>query len=298
MPRVMISYRNIPGQTEFAESLEKELANAGIETWLDRKNIPPFSRWEEEIFKGIINSDYVVLCLSPEYFASETCLFECYIARGYGKILLPIIVPYEGRQSVFDMLGDFEATRGIDHLHIISFHTREILGLLEEYDALIQRLVRAITNPIPPDAHYDVYFSFRWKQATFATQVADDLNQAGIKTFIHTRATDVGNDWRRVSWNATLKAKIHIVVLSPDVAGSEYIGNEVLVMRTKKNAEFIPILATEFVNDKNAIDLIRDSFAQSKNLSMLTEIQWNGPKQGYSVFINDLIGYIKGKLSG
>ena len=101
MARVMISYRNIDGQRDFAFSLEKALADAGIETWLDVKDIPRLSLWEDEIFKGIIDSDYVVLCLSPEYFESETCRFECYVARGYGKTILPLIVANDTSASVF-----------------------------------------------------------------------------------------------------------------------------------------------------------------------------------------------------
>ncbi len=85
MTQVMISYRNIDGQKEFADVLEQALAKAGFSTWIDKNNIPPLSRWEDEIFKGIKNSDFVILCLSPEYFESEICLLECYVARGYGK---------------------------------------------------------------------------------------------------------------------------------------------------------------------------------------------------------------------
>ena len=297
MPRVMISYRNLDGQREFALELEKELANAGLETWLDVKDIPRLSRWEDEIFKGIINSDYVILCLSSDYFESETCLFECYVARGYGKIIFPIIVPYDTEASVFALISQFEETRGIDHLNFLDFHTLTVLGLAEDRTKLTQRIIKAITDPTLPDTDYDVYFSFRSSQATFATEVADDLNKAGIKAFIHTRAIDVGVDWRPASWSAGLRSKIHIVILSPDVRQSEYIKNEVLVTRTKKEAQFIPLLAKEFVNDQAAKSIIRETFATSKNLSVLNEIQWVIPNGPYQDFIDSLIKDIKAILS-
>lgn len=296
MPRAMISYRNIDGQREFAQKLEQALSNAGIETWLDSKDIPPLSRWEDEIFKGIINSDFVILCLSPDYFESETCLFECYIARGYGKTLIPIIAPYQGDASIFDLINQHEATRGVDHLNIVSFHTREILGLLEDSADVTRRVIKAILQPTPPDEDYDVYFSFRWTQAHFATQISDDLNKAGIKSFIHTRAIDVGADWRRASWNAALKSHLHIVILSPDVILSQYIVNEVLISRTRKGLQFIPILATEFVNDEAARDTIRRTFADSKNLAVLNDIQWLMPRNGYEPFIAQLIEAVKARL--
>jgi hypothetical protein len=295
MPRVMISYRNVDGQREFAFDLEKELANAGLETWLDTKNIPRLSRWEDEIFNGIINSDYVILCLSPDYFESETCLFECLIARGYGKTLLPIIVPYDAQIEVLDLISDHDETKGIDHLNILNFRTQTVLGLREEHAKLTQRVIKAITHPTLPDTDYDVYFSFRTSQATFATQVADDLNKAGIKSFIHTRAIDPGVDWRRMSWSAGLRSKIHVVILSPDVEQSEFIKNEVLVTRTKQNTQFIPLLAQDFVDDQAAKSTIRQTFSTSKNLSMLNQIQWFIPQE--KDFIDVLIKDIKALLA-
>ena len=128
MPRVMISYRNVDGQREFASNLERELANAGMETWLDVKDIPRLSRWEDENFKDIINSDYVVLCLSPEYFESETCLVECYVARGYGKTLLPIIAPHDSAENVYELFQNYEATRGLDHINFLNYKTQSVLG--------------------------------------------------------------------------------------------------------------------------------------------------------------------------
>lgn len=297
MPRVMISYRRINGQSEFAASLEKELSAAGFDTWFDQNNIPAGSKWEDEIFKGVIESDYVILCLSPEYLESQYCLFECYIARGYGKRLLPIIVPYDESVSVFDLIGSHEETRGIDHLNILSFNPREILGLVEDYLTLVRRLIKPIIDPTPIDVDYDVYFTYRWRQAHFATQIADDLNAAGIKSFIHTRAIDVGADWRRVSWSAMLRAKSCIVILSPDVSDSEYIKNEVLVMRTKKNTQFIPVLAQEYADHKDAISEISRGFRNSKNLSVLSDIQWYIPNRGYSVLIDTLIADITAKTS-
>jgi hypothetical protein len=297
MPRVMISYRNLDGQREFAFALEKALVQAGIDTWLDVKNIPRLSRWEDEIFKGIISSDYVVLCLSPEYFESETCLFECYVARGYGKTLLPLIIDYDALESIFTLINQHEETRGIDNTNYLNFRSQSILGLKEDSVILTQRIINAITQPTPIDIDYDVCFSFRVSQVKFATQVADDLNKAGIKTFIHTRNIDVGADWRRVGWNAMLRSKIHVVILSPDVAQSEYIKNEVLITRTRKPARFLPILAEDFREDAGAKSTIRQTFADSKNLSVLNEIQWFTPDANYHTFINNLIDDIRTMLS-
>jgi len=298
MPRAMISYRNLDGQREFAYSIEKMLREAGIDTWLDVNDIPPLSRWEDEIFKGIIGSDYVVLCLSPEYFESETCLFECYIARGYGKTLLPIVLPVEGETDIHirDLFIQFEETTGLEHLNYLNMAWGKVLGLDESPETMKQRIVSSILTPQPFNMAYDVYFSFKWQKANFATQICDDLNNAGVKSFIHTRHIDIGVDWRRVSWNAGLHSNFHIVVLSPEVADSRYISKEILVSRTKHTI-FIPILPEEYMDDEQAKSTIRERFASNKNLAVLNDIQWLSPRKGYDTFIADLITAIKAKIA-
>lgn len=160
MPRVMISYRNVDGQKEFAIELEKTLSDAGIETWLDVNEIAPGSQWEKEIFNGIKESDYVVLCFSLEYFESEMCMTECYLARGYGKKLLPIILPDDSNQSVFDLIATNVITEGIEYLHIINTRSYIVQGLahIDPISAkkagnhvghISKAVLKAIKNPMP-----------------------------------------------------------------------------------------------------------------------------------------------------
>lgn len=298
MTQVMISYRNIDGQKEFAEILEQALAKAGFSTWIDKNNIPPLSRWEDEIFKGIKNSDFVILCLSPEYFESEICLLECYVARGYGKKLLPIIVPHDAENSldnVYSLCKDFEETRGIEHLNFLDFNVGNVVGLREDRATMIHRLIHSITNPRSPEMPYDVFVSFKWQQAPFATRIVDDLQAAGILAFIHTRGIDIGADWRRVAWSAILKAKLHIVVLSPQIAESQYISKEVLMSRTRGTL-FIPILPEEFVRDEKVKAQISAALSQNRNLADLNKYQWLMPTEGYQPFIQNLIAAIQQSL--
>lgn len=299
MTQVMISYRKIDGQREFAYTLEKELAQAGLKTWIDINNIPPFSRWEDEIFDGIKDSDFVILCLSPDYFESEICLLECYVARGYGKKLLPIVVPYaeptHSSIDIFKLCYDFEETKGIENINPLDFQRQSIVGLEENHEAMIKRLIQSIKNPISSEIDYDVFMSFKWQHANFATQIADDLNAAGIRTFIHTRGIDIGADWRQVSWNVSLKAKVHIIIISPEIAESQYISKEVLLSRTKQTT-FVPILPEEFVNDEAKKSQIRQALASNMNLDVLNKYQWLMPDKGYELFLETLIAGLKQQL--
>lgn len=296
MTQVMISYRNIDGQKEFAYTLEKELADAGLKTWIDKNNIPPFSRWEDEIFDGIKESDFVVLCLSPEYFESEICLLECYVARGYGKKLLPIIIPYADPThetiDISKLCRNFEETRGIENINMLDFQWKTVVGLEESNETMIKRLIQSIKNPTSSETNYDVFMSFKWQKANFATQIADDLNLAGVRTFIHTRGIDIGVDWRQVSWNANLKTKIHIIILSPEIAESQYISKAVLLSRTK-HTTFVPVLPEEFINDEAKKSQIRQALESNMNLDILNKYQWLMPDKGYEAFLETLVDGLK-----
>ncbi|MEM9952986.1 MAG: toll/interleukin-1 receptor domain-containing protein [Chloroflexota bacterium] len=284
----MISYRNLPEQKAFALSLEQALSDAGIDTWMDIKDIPRLSRWEDEIFKGIIESDYVLICLSPEYLESETCVFECYIARGYGKAILPIIPSSQPNIHIRGLTDQHDATRGLDNLQFMPFNKPTIIGLPESQEDRIARIINAIKKPTPLDRQYDVYISYKVQYGQYATEIADVLNNIDISTFVATRSLDVGADWRRVSWNAIIDASFHIVILSPDINQSSVIANEILVSRTKDTI-FIPILPPKFVNDNSARLQIQNSLNENKNLAILNQIQWFIPSDNHQDFYAELV---------
>ena len=56
-------------------------------------------------------------------------------------------------------------------------------------------------------------------------------------------------------------------------------------------AQFIPLLAEEFANDEAAKTKIRDTFATSKNLRTLNDIQWVIPYEPYADFMAGLIAW-------
>lgn len=297
MAKVMVSYRRIDGQQEFAYKVEEALRNAGIDTWIDVRNIPMLSNWESEIFNAIKQMDYVLLCLSPEYFESEICLLECYVSRGYSKKLLPIVVPNntpDEWDNIYHLAQQYEATHGLEHLNFLHFDRGNVVGLPEDQDTMIQRIIDTIRHP-QPSKDYDVTVSFKWQHAEFATRIADDLNAAGIETFIYSRHLDVGVDWRAVSWNAMLKAHLHAVILSPEIGDSVYIAKEVLLSRTK-NTTFVPIIAESCVNDVEKMNAIIEAINKDDNLKALNKIQWLAPDKGYDAFIANLIPAIQQKL--
>lgn len=92
MTELFISYsRRNKG---FTEDFIKALAERDYpaeKVWIDWNNIPPSSKWEDEIRKGIEAANAVIFILSPDWVISNECLKELQVALEYNKRLFPII---------------------------------------------------------------------------------------------------------------------------------------------------------------------------------------------------------------
>jgi WD40 repeat protein len=92
MTELFISYcRRNKG---FTEDFIKTLGEHGYsedKIWIDWNNIPPSSKWEDEIRKGIEAANAVIFILSPDWILSNECAKELQIAVEYNKRLLPVI---------------------------------------------------------------------------------------------------------------------------------------------------------------------------------------------------------------
>lgn len=293
MPRVMISYRNLPEQKMFALSLHEVFQAAGVSTWIDVNDIPPLSRWEEEIINGIKHSDFVVLCLSDDYYDSYICMMECYIARGYRKKILTLWVTETSVIPYWDSLPKHTETQGLEYCLMGGLHTHNFWGLSLSYKERIDRILQAVLDPISIDTHYDVYVSYRSGHADFATKIADNLNRKAISTFIMTRHVNIGDNFHEVGWNAMLTARFHVIVLAEDIVESTYVKNEIRVSRTKPT-DFLVILPDALTMDSGAENAIRQSF-KGTEFDLLNSIQWLNPGDNFDAMMDTLVRYITNK---
>lgn len=294
MPRVMISYRNVPEQKAFALELNEAFKAVGIKTWIDVDDIEEGDVWKDAIIDGIKNSDYVALCMSHEYFESPICMMECYIARGYRRKLLPIWIDPDPNRDVWSEISKYIETQGLEYRYIAGINRQDFWGLPLIRSERIQRIINSVANPIPEDKTYDVYISYRYTQAIFATQIADDLNELDISTFIMSKHMNVGDNFHEVGWNAMLQARFHIIILTPDINQSDYIKNEIRVSQTKDTI-FIPILANTLVDNSEAQQAILQTFTTDEFRS-LNDSQWFRTDEGYDVMIDKLRRFIQRKM--
>jgi len=119
MNKVFISYSR--RNKLFAERLARDLNDAGMDVWIDFRQIHGGEMWQEEIFKGIERSDIVVLCLSPDAVNSEWVQREVNTAREQQKFIIPVMV--------VDALAELSATPSMSWLlniqHIDFQHSYE-----------------------------------------------------------------------------------------------------------------------------------------------------------------------------
>jgi WD40 repeat protein len=129
MKRVFISYSR--KQKSFTERLARDLSDAGIDVWIDFRQIEGGERWRDEIFKGLEKSEGVVFALSPDAVRSEWCRREVSTARAQNKPVYPIVV-----MPALDLLDDFEETAWLVDVQYISFEERYEQGITELITAL------------------------------------------------------------------------------------------------------------------------------------------------------------------
>jgi WD40 repeat protein len=129
MKRVFISYSR--RQKTFADRLARDLSDAGLDVWIDFRQIEGGERWRDEIFKGLEKSEGVVFCLSPDAIKSEWCRREVAIAYSQNKPIYPAVII-----EAFDLLDDYPETKWMTEIQYILLQDRYEQGITELITAL------------------------------------------------------------------------------------------------------------------------------------------------------------------
>jgi WD40 repeat protein len=129
MKRVFISYSR--KNVDFAERLARDLSDAGLDVWIDIRKIQAGDSWRDEIFKGINNSEMMVVCLSPDSVASEWVRREIFLARSQHRFIIPVMV-----KDCFPEMAQYEETRWLADVQIVDFQ--------DGYDTAFPLLLRTM----------------------------------------------------------------------------------------------------------------------------------------------------------
>jgi WD40 repeat protein len=88
--RVFISYAR-KDAADLAQQLQKQIAKAGLEPWLDTSRIDGGAVWTKDIEQAIDGCDVALALLSPGSYQSDICRAEQLRALRKGKRVIPIL---------------------------------------------------------------------------------------------------------------------------------------------------------------------------------------------------------------
>lgn len=88
-PKVFISYST--EDSVFADLIKLKLNAANIEVWMDQDKLNAGEEWRNEIDLGIINSNCLLLILTPESCKSSYVTYEWAFAIGRNKKVIPLL---------------------------------------------------------------------------------------------------------------------------------------------------------------------------------------------------------------
>ena len=129
MNRVFVSYSR--RNKSVAERIARDLSDAGMDVWVDWRQIQAGEFWQDEIFRGIERSEIVVVCLSPPAVKSEWVQREVNTARDQGKIILPVMIV-----EAYNELSETDNMKWLLDRHWIHFEGRYEQALPELLAAL------------------------------------------------------------------------------------------------------------------------------------------------------------------
>jgi TIR domain len=227
MADVMLSYsgRDIDQMNEVAQHLR----NKSIELWIDSEGIEPGEKWRPALFEKLQSCDAFVPILSHNYLRSEHCRMEAFVARSFGRKMLPVMV-----DDCFEALQSHEETRGLQDIFMVRLQRLSMVSLPTGKMDMLDRLVAAIQHESESATAAEgfVYISYA-RDAEFATQLAISLLKREIPVWIATQNIFVGENWRDAQVRAMLRARCHLIVLDDEMLDRHVLRTEILLSEAR-----------------------------------------------------------------
>lgn len=290
--QVFMSYHST--DLAFVRRLDSDLSKRGIQASIDTRFAPGQSRrWT--IKEQILASDCFIACLSPQYLGDEFSRTQLFMARAYGKRVLPILVaPFTPGQSPrIDLLTAGQkhthAIKGIEELDIADFSGAYPVWGLGSYEKNFERLVDVI-QPVPKPTPLNsklIYVSYNWKDESFAMRLAKDLELARGNVWIDKRKIQIGSLWRSAMYGGLQKADYFIVCLNPDAAWSENVNHEVLVANMRK-IPIYPVVSEDIYRNPDLMADLKNALTESSEMKSLLDPVWFTPEVSYEAMLDDL----------
>ena len=289
--RVMFSYRST--DAEFVVRLAEHLRKHDIQPWIDREGIKPGTKWRDVLLDQLRTCDACIVILSPEYLKSEHCRMEVFIARSFGRLILPVMLT-----DCWTGLREYEETRGLENIFMMRMHRLTAVGLPIGADEAFEHIVDSIVaERKQPSSAKPVYISYSTGDASFASELARPLEERGVPTWIATLSIAVGENWRDAQARAMLQSSAHVVVLDENIVQQPVLRTEIPLAEARALPVFT-VLPPRLHDDHSTVAGLMTSLNSSdQTYRRLAETQFFTSQTGAANIADELAAMLR-QVSG
>ncbi|NEQ49413.1 MAG: TIR domain-containing protein [Leptolyngbya sp. SIO3F4] len=126
---VFVSYSRV--DADFARRLNEALQVQGKRTWFDQESIATGADFQQEIYRGIENSDVFLFVLSPQSVASPYCADEVEYAESLNKRMVTVLHRPVDTENVHPVLAKLQWLDFRDHDGDFQVNFQELLRTLD-----------------------------------------------------------------------------------------------------------------------------------------------------------------------
>ncbi len=217
--RIIISYRSV--DRDVALEIYQTLKSSGFNVWIDQE-MQPGQIWRDELLGRLRDAEVCIPVISNAYLDSEHCRLELFVSRSFGQKILPVML-----EECWSRLDEFEETRDVSRIQGIKLYNMKSVGLPISKDRAYELLLEPLVGKT--SKKNGVYISYFSENAVHATAIADELTDRGLTSWIATRDSTVGEDWRMEQAKAMFDSACHLVIARPGITGNQFLSTELML---------------------------------------------------------------------
>jgi hypothetical protein len=263
---IMISYKTENRAT--ADELFVMLEAAGLVPWMDYRGIEPGMKWRDELIRQVRTCNAFVALLTPNYIRSEHCRMEILIARSRRCPILPVEV-----EECIDLLDSYEETKGLADTFMVRLQRSSLVGLPIRREQALERLVSAALSIDQTPFVKKAYIAYCSNEAAVATQIASQLEQAGISTWIATKDCRIGDNWRQAQAYGVANAAAQVIVIDETIVDADVLRTEIILSEAFGLPVFTVLGESLSKDDTKIACIMRNLRSADITYRRLTDIQ-------------------------
>jgi hypothetical protein len=263
---IMISYKTENRAT--ADELFVMLEAAGLVPWMDYRGIEPGMKWRDELIRQVRTCNAFVALLTPNYIRSEHCRMEILLARSRRCPILPVEV-----EECIDLLDSYEETKGLADTFMVRLQRSSLVGLPIRREQALERLVSAALSIDQTPFVKKAYIAYCSNEAAVATQIASQLEQAGISTWIATKDCRIGDNWRQAQAYGVANAAAQVIVIDETIADADVLRTEIILSEAFGLPVFTVLGESLSKDDTKIACIMRNLRSADITYRRLTDIQ-------------------------